>query len=117
RFSDELRQRLQQMQRERTLDELIEKLIERMEQEDFISIDNPPDPSQPSSTGGQVGEGQQAKFEITDKRLDFICYKSLRDLLGSLGKSSFGRPDTRDMATGVEASGASKVYEFGDTLN
>jgi Ca-activated chloride channel family protein len=117
RFSDELRERLQQMQMEGKLDELIEKLIERMEQEDFISIDDPPDPSQPSSAGGQIGEGQQAKFEITDKSLDFLGYKSLRDLLGSLGKSSFGRHDTRDMATGVEASGASKVYEFGDTLN
>jgi Ca-activated chloride channel family protein len=117
RFSDELRERLQQMQMEGKLDELIEKLIERMEQEDFISIDDPPDPSKPASAGGQVGEGQQAKFEITDKSLDFLGYKSLRDLLGSLGKSSFGRHDTRDMATGVEASGASKVYEFGDTLN
>jgi Ca-activated chloride channel homolog len=117
RFSDELRERLQQLQMEGKLNELIEKLIERMEQEDFISIDNPPDPSQSSSVGGQVGEGQQAKFEITDKSLDFLGYKSLRDLLGSLGKSSFGRHDTRDMATGVEASGASRVYEFGDTLN
>jgi Ca-activated chloride channel family protein len=117
RFSDELRERLQQMQMEGKLDELIEKLIERMEQEDFISIDDPPDPSQPASAGGQISEGQQAKFEITDKSLDFLGYKSLRDLLGSLGKSSFGRHDTRDMATGVEASGASKVYEFGDTLN
>ena len=36
---------------------------------------------------------------------------------GSLGKSSFGRHDTRDLATGVEASGPSKAYEFGDTLN
>ena len=117
RFSDELRERLQQLQMEGKLDELIEKLIERMEQEDFISVDDPPDPSQPSSVGGQIGEGQQAKFEITDKSLDFLGYKSLRDLLGSLGKSSFGRHDTRDMATGVEASGASRVYEFGDTLN
>ena len=38
-------------------------------------------------------------------------------MLGSLGKSSFGRHDTRDMATGIEASGSSKPYEFGDTLN
>jgi Ca-activated chloride channel homolog len=117
RFSDEMRERLQQMQMDGTLEELIEKLIERMEQEDFISIDEPPDPSQPSSVGGQVGGGQQTKFEITDKSLDFLGYKALRDLLGSLGKSSFGRHDTRDMATGVEASGASKIYEFGDTLN
>src|SRR6266576_911046 len=114
RFDEEMRERLQQMQMDGTLDELIEKLIERMEQEDFISIEDPPDPSKTSTTGGQVGESQQqAKFEITDKSLDFLCYKALRDLLGSLGKSSFGRHDTRDMATGVEASGASKVYEFG----
>ena len=118
RFEEEMRERLQQMQMDGTLDELIEKLIERMEQEDFISIEDPPDPSKTSATGGQVGESQQqAKFEITDKSLDFLGYKALRDLLGSLGKSSFGRHDTRDMATGVEASGASKVYEFGDTLN
>jgi Ca-activated chloride channel family protein len=116
-FDEEMRERLQQMQMEGKLDELIEKLIERMEQEDFISIEDPPDPSQPSSVGGQMGEGQQAKFEITDKSLDFLGYKALRDLLGSLGKSSFGRHDTRDMATGIEASGASKLYEFGDTLN
>jgi Ca-activated chloride channel family protein len=116
-FDDEMRERLQQLQMEGKLDELIEKLIERMEQEDFISIDEPPDLSQPSSGGGQLGEGQQAKFEITDKSLDFLGYKALRDLLGSLGKSSFGRHDTRDMATGIEASGASRLYEFGDTLN
>jgi Ca-activated chloride channel family protein len=41
----------------------------------------------------------------------------LRDLLGSIGKSSFGRHDTRDLATGVEASGPSKGWEFGDTMN
>ena len=117
-FDEEMRERLQQMQMEGTLDELIEKLIQRMEEEDYISIDEPPDPSRTSGVGAQVGENQQpTKFEITDKSLDFLGYKSLRDLLGSLGKSSFGRHDTRDMATGVEASGASKIYEFGDTLN
>jgi Ca-activated chloride channel family protein len=41
----------------------------------------------------------------------------LKDLLASLGKSSFGRHDTRDLATGVESGGSSKPYEFGDTLN
>src|SRR5246500_2556640 len=105
RFSDEMRERLQQMQMDGTLEELIEKLIERMEQEDFISIDEPHDPSKQSSMGGRVGDAQQqAKFEITDKSLDFLGFKALRDLLGSLGKSSFGRHDTRDMATGIEAS-------------
>ncbi|MGA9931060.1 MAG: VWA domain-containing protein [Terriglobales bacterium] len=117
-FDEEMRDRLQQMQMEGELEELIEKLIDRMQQEDYISIDRPHEPSKQSSVGGQVGEAQQqAKFEITDKSLDFLGFKALRDLLGSLGKSSFGRHDTRDMATGIESSGASKPYEFGDTLN
>jgi Ca-activated chloride channel homolog len=116
-FDEEMRERLQEMQMNGELEELIEKLIERMQQEDYISIDQPHDPAKQSSMGGQVGESQQARFEITDKSLDFLGFKALRDLLGSLGKSSFGRHDTRDMATGIEASGASKPYEFGDTLN
>ncbi len=37
--------------------------------------------------------------------------------MASLGKSSFGRHDTRDLATGVESGGISRPYEFGDTLN
>jgi Ca-activated chloride channel homolog len=117
-FDEEMRDRLQQMQMDGALEELIEKLIERMQQEDYISIDQPHDPARQSSVGGQVGEAQQqARFEVTDKSLDFLGFKALRDLLGSLGKSSFGRHDTRDMATGIEASGASRRYEFGDTLN
>ena len=117
-LNDELRQQLEQMQAEGGLDEMIEQLIERMQQEDYISIDQPHDPAKRSSVGGQIGDAQQqARFEITDKSLDFLGYKTLRDLLGSLGKSSFGRHDTRDMATGIEASGASRPYEFGDTLN
>ena len=117
-LNQEMRERLQEMQMEGRLDEVIERLIERLQQEDYISVDQPHDPARQSSVGGQIGEAQQqTKFEITDKSLDFLGFKTLRDLLGSLGKSSFGRHDTRDLATGIEASGASKLYEFGDTLN
>ncbi len=117
-LDENMREQLEQMQMEGTLDELIEKLLERMEQEDYISIDQPHDPSKENSLGGQVGQAQaQAKFEITDKSLDFLGFRTLRNLLGSLGKASFGRHDTRDLATGIEASGASRQYEFGDTLN
>src|SRR5579863_3131879 len=116
-FDENLREQIEQMMAEGQLDELIEQLIERMQQEDYISVDEPPDPARRSSVGGQTGEAQHAKFEITDKSLDFLGFKSLRNLLGSLGKSSFGRHDTRDLATGIEASGSSKTYEFGDTLN
>ena len=116
-LDEKLREQIESMHAEQ-LDQLIQQLIDRMQQEDYISIDQPHDPARNSSVGGQVGESQaQARFEITDKSLDFLGFRALRDLLGSLGKSSFGRHDTRDNATGIEASGASKVYEFGDTLN
>jgi Ca-activated chloride channel family protein len=115
---EQLRERLEQMQMEGKLDDVIEQLIERMQQEDYISVDQPYDRTQQSPVSGQTGEAQtQARFEVTDKSLDFLGFKTLRDLLGSLGKSSFGRHDTRDLATGIEASGASRTYEFGDTMN
>src|ERR1051326_2312217 len=117
-LEEELRERLQQMQMEGELDEVIEKLIQRMQQEDFITVDQPYDPARQSPTAGQTGDAQtNARFEVTDKSLDLLGFKTLRNLLGSLGKSSFGRHDTRDLATGIEASGSAKTYEFGDTLN
>src|SRR5712671_5741331 len=117
-LDDEMRERLEQMQADGTMDELIERLIDRMQQEELISVDEPHEPSRQSTTPGQTGEAQtNARFEITDKSLDFLGFKTLRDLLGSLGRSSFGRHDTRDLATGIESSGASKPYEFGDTMN
>jgi Ca-activated chloride channel family protein len=104
------------------LRELIDKLIERMEEEGYITQQQnarvTPPPSE--TPGGQIGRDQpnvEARFEITDKAIDFLGFKTLKDLLASLGKSSFGRHDTRDLATGVESGGTSKAYEFGDTLN
>src|SRR5580693_7394566 len=55
-LDERMREQLQRMQMEGTLDELIEQLIERMQQEDYISIDQPHDPALRSSVGGQVGE-------------------------------------------------------------
>ena len=116
-LDERMREQLESMTPEQ-FEQLIDQLIDRMQQEDYITIDQPHDPSRDSTTGGEVGESQvQTRFEITDKGLDFLGFRALRDLLGSLGKSSFGRHDTRDQATGIEASGASKNYEFGDTLN
>jgi Ca-activated chloride channel family protein len=117
-FDENMQQQIDEMAANGEMDELIEQLIQRMEQENFISVNRPQDPSQASSTSGQVGENEgQVRFEVTDKSLDFLGFKTLRDLLGSLGKSSYGRHDTRHWATGIEASGASRPYEFGDTLN
>jgi Ca-activated chloride channel family protein len=117
-FDEEMQQQLEQMQSEGRMEELVEQILERMQQEDYVTIEPPHDPTQPSTVPGQTGQQQgEVKFEVTDKGLDFLGYRTLRDLLGSLGKSNFGRHDTRDLATGIEASGASKQYEFGDTLN
>jgi Ca-activated chloride channel family protein len=60
---------------------------------------------------------RDVRFEVTEKGLDFLGYKTLRNLLGSLGKSAAGRHDTVYLSTGVEAAAASKRYEFGDTIN
>ena len=110
---------------EERLDELIDKIIEKLQSQGYLS--GPPDPERDREQrereqregrgGGGMGNSEQYRFEITDKSLDFLGYRALRDLLGSLGKSSLGRHDTREMATGIEASGASKRYEFGDTMN
>lgn len=103
------------------LEELIQQIIERMAEQGYISM--PPDldaeRERRQGRGGIGPDNEQApaKFEVTDKALDFLGYRALRDLLGSLGKSSFGRHDTREQATGVETTGAPKPYEFGDTLN
>jgi Ca-activated chloride channel homolog len=106
---------------EERLDQLIEKIIEKLQSQGYLT--GPPDlererqQREASGPGGGMGNAEQYRFEITDKSLDFLGYRALRDLLGSLGKSSLGRHDTREMATGIEASGAPKRYEFGDTMN
>jgi Ca-activated chloride channel homolog len=104
------------------LDRLIQQLIEQLESRGYITTGLEPqtqrDPSDVASVGGGAGpDAPQARFEVTDKALDFLGYRALRDLLGSLGKSSFGRHDTRDLSTGIETAAAPKPYEFGDALN
>jgi Ca-activated chloride channel homolog len=100
--------------------ELIQQIIERMTEQGYIT--GPPDletERQRRQGRGERGPDvpQSTTFEVTDKALDFLGYRALRDLLGSLGKSSYGRHDTREQATGVETTGAPKPYEFGDTMN
>ena len=102
------------------LEELIQKIIDRMTQEGYITAPPNLDAEREHRQGhGGSGPAQPhaVEFEVTDKALDFLGYRALRDLLGSLGKSSVGRHDTREQATGVETTGAPKAYEFGDTLN
>jgi Ca-activated chloride channel family protein len=102
------------------LEDLIQQIIDKMMEQGFVT--NAPDLEQEREhrrgTGGGYGEDAgPVKFEVTDKALDFLGYRALRDLLGSIGRSSAGRHDTRHLSTGVEAIAAPKPYEFGDTLN
>jgi Ca-activated chloride channel family protein len=109
------------------LEELLNGLIERLVEEGFLNLREEPAQEQQQRRGGngETGTGRveapapprDVKFEVTEKGLDFLGYKTLRNLLGSMGKSSVGRHDTPHLATGVEAAQASKLYEFGDTVN
>jgi Ca-activated chloride channel family protein len=103
------------------LEELINQLIERLIEEGYLTLkEEPRERERPQGHGpGGIGEPmpRNVKFEVTEKGLDFLGYKTLRDLLGSLGKSSIGRHETHHLDTGVEAALSSKQYEFGDTIN
>src|ERR671930_2049866 len=102
------------------LEDLIQQIIDKMMEQGFVtpSPDLEREREQRQGTGGGYGEDAgPVKFEVTDKALDFLGYRALRDLLGSIGRSSAGRHDTRHLSTGVEAIAAPKPYEFGDTLN
>jgi Ca-activated chloride channel family protein len=105
------------------LQEMLNQLIERLVEEGYLKLHEEARSEQRREMTGN-GEGRieeplprNIKFEVTEKGLDFLGYKTLRNLLGSLGKSSLGRHDTSHLATGVEAEAASKPYEFGDTIN
>ncbi|HTT63515.1 MAG TPA: hypothetical protein VMG35_16785 [Bryobacteraceae bacterium] len=111
----EMMERLESLSPEQ-MQNLLDNLVQKMIDEGQITVSQPGN-EPPGAAGPGNGPDSKVHFEVTDKSLDFLGFKTLKDLLGSLGKSSFGRHDTRDLATGIEASGSSKQYEFGDTLN
>ncbi len=108
-FDEEAQEKFNELSADQ-VEELIDQIVQKMQEQNFINAEMPEQ--------GENGEGEtQAKFEVTDKGMDFLGYKALRELLGPLGKSNLGRHDTRHEASGVETNGSSKLYEFGDTLN
>ncbi|MCL2660030.1 MAG: VWA domain-containing protein [Acidobacteriaceae bacterium] len=100
---------------EEQVEELIDRIVQKMQEQDYLNVINA---EMPPEGPGEQGDGNgRVRFEVTDKSMDFLGYKALRELLGTLGRSNFGRHDTRYEAAGVEIIGSSKLYEFGDTLN
>src|SRR5687767_10151164 len=105
---------------EARIEQLIQQILQKLQHQGYLT--GPPNLDAERADRDRPGRGGRGpetnfKFEITDKSLDFLGYRALRDLLGSIGRSSVGRHDTRETAPGIEASGAPKHYEFGDTMN
>jgi uncharacterized protein with von Willebrand factor type A (vWA) domain len=110
-FDEESQEKFEALSEDQ-VEELIDQIIQKMQEQNFINAE------MPEQGQGELGDGNgEARFEVTDKGMDFLGYKALRELLGPLGKSNLGRHDTRHEAAGVETNGSSKLYEFGDSLN
>jgi len=110
-FDEEAQQKYDALS-ENQVEELIDQIIQKMQEQNYINAE------MPQESQDQRGDGNgEARFEVTDKAMDFLGYKALRELLGPLGRSNLGRHDTRYEAAGVEINGSTKQYEFGDTLN
>jgi len=104
------------------LAKLLDDIIQRLVQEGYLNLEAPPQmPAGHQEVTGPGGLARAAardvQFQLTEKGIDFLGFKTLRSLLGSLGKSSFGSHDTPYLATGIEADASSRTYEFGDTMN
>jgi len=97
------------------LEELVQQIIEKLTEQGYITMAGPPTKQRFDGPGGE--DAVNSRFEVTDKALDFLGYRALRDLLGSAGRSSAGRHDTRELDSGIEAGGPPRQYLFGDTLN
>jgi len=107
---------------EQQLGQLLDQIIQRLADEGYLNVQATPQVPEGYSPvlgpGGQAASAaQQVQFNLTEKGMDFLGYKTLKNLLGSIGKSSLGAHETPHLATGVEADAASKPYEFGDVLN
>ena len=101
----QLREQFERMSPQQ-VEQLVQRLAQKLVDEGYLA-----------ARPNEGGENRPVRVEITDKAVDFLGYRALKDLLASLGKSSFGAHDTRDLSTGIEAAGASRPYEFGDVLN
>src|SRR5437667_4571333 len=107
---------------ERQLSALLDKIVQKLIEEGYLNVDDAP--KMPAGQQPLLGPGgmakeaaQQVQFNRTEKGIDFLGYRTLKHLLGSIGKSSFGAHDTEHLATGIEAEAVSKPYQYVDTLN
>ena len=112
-------QQLDQMAAEGKLDELIDKLIERMEQENYISYSQQHGPHADVADDG-AGRRRAGRSPLRSHRQE-PGLSGLQDVARSARARWANRASAATTrATGPPASrlsGASQRYEFGDTLN
>ena len=109
-------------QLEQQIADLLDQIVQRLIDEGYINTQQLPQVPANHETmhevDGQVqSAARQVQFNLSEKGIDFLGYRALKHLMGSVGKSSFGSHETPYLATGIEADSISKPYEFGDTLN
>ncbi|MGH7483261.1 MAG: hypothetical protein ACRELV_14000, partial [Longimicrobiales bacterium] len=105
--------------------DLLDDLVQRLIDEGYLSAQQMPQVpgSATELTPGQGTIDEQARaarqvdFKLTQKGLDFLAYRTLRQLLQALGQASHGSHETAMLATGIESEAVSRQYQFGDTLN
>jgi len=104
---------------------LLDDLVQRLAEEGYINMEEGetalPGPTQDVTGQVTIDEARDAAqtvhFDLTQKGMDFLGYRTLKHFLGALGKADFGAHDTAELATGVSAESSSRPYEFGDTMN
>jgi Ca-activated chloride channel family protein len=104
----------------RSLADLLDKIVQRLVDEGYLKLDAPPSepgPAQQTAGGQERDAARTVHFDLSEKGADFLGYKTLKELLGALGRSAVGAHETTHLDTSNEAEAASRQYEFGDVLN
>jgi Ca-activated chloride channel family protein len=104
----------------RSLADLLDKIVQRLVDEGYLKLDAPPGepgPVQQTAGGQERDAARTVHFDLSEKGADFLGYKTLKELLGALGRSAVGAHETTHLDTSNEAEAASRQYEFGDVLN
>ena len=95
------------------IEELVDKIIQRMKDEAYLNAE------EPSEGQGESGQGDgEARFRGSP--IKAWTSSATRHCVSCLGRSAnrlWVAMDTLHEAAGVETNGSSKLYEFGDSLN
>src|SRR5271155_3375331 len=66
-FDEESQEKFEALSEEQ-VEELIDRIIQKMQEQNFINAE------MPEQGQGETGQGENARFEVTDKGMDFLGY-------------------------------------------